>query len=122
MSEVPRFVAFDVHKSYVLVAALDAALQVVLPPRRVRLAELSEWAAKALRPTDRVVLEATSNAWTLYDLLAPLVAEVQVAHPRHGEAHQHGTGENRYARYLASRTAARSESHPDRVGATARCA
>lgn len=81
MSEAPRFVAFDVHKSYVMVAALDATLQVVLPPRRVRLADLPEWAAKALRPTDRVVLEATCNAWTVYDVLAPLVAEVQVAHP-----------------------------------------
>jgi transposase len=81
MSETSRFVAFDVHKSYVLVAALDATLQVVLAPRRVRLDELQEWACQALRPTDRVVLEATSNAWTLYDLLAPLVAEVQVAHP-----------------------------------------
>lgn len=81
MSETARFVAFDVHKSYVLVAALDATLQVVLPPRRVRLDDLPQWARQALRPTDRVVLEATSNAWTLYDLLAPLVAEVQVAHP-----------------------------------------
>lgn len=81
MGEAPRFVAFDVHKSYVLVAALDAALQVVLSPRRVRMDDLSEWARQSLRSTDRVVLEATSNAWTLYDLLAPLVAEVQVAHP-----------------------------------------
>ena len=64
-----------------MVAALDAALQVVMPPRRVRLADLPEWAAQALRPTDRVVLEATCNAWTVYDVLAPLVAEVQVAHP-----------------------------------------
>ena len=39
MSEAPRFVAFDVHKSYVLVAALDATLQVVLSPRRVRMDE-----------------------------------------------------------------------------------
>ena len=81
MSEASRFVAFDVHTSYVLVAALDATLQVVLSPRRVRLDDLPEWARQGLRPTDRVVLEATSNAWTLYDLLAPLVSEVQVAHP-----------------------------------------
>ena len=39
MSEALRFVAFDVHKSYVLVAALDATLQIVLPPRRVRMDE-----------------------------------------------------------------------------------
>ena len=79
MSEAPRSGAFDVHKSSVRGAALDATLQVVLSPRRVRMDDLPEWAAQALRPTDRVVLEATSNAWTLYDLLAPLVTEVQVA-------------------------------------------
>jgi transposase len=28
-----------------------------------------------------VVLEATTNAWTLYDQLAPLVQEVKIAHP-----------------------------------------
>ena len=119
MSETPRFVAFDVHKSSVLVAALDATLQVVLSPRRVRLADLPEWAAQALCPTDRVVLEAKSLAWTLYDLLSPLVAEVQVAHPRQGKADQHSTGQNGYARYLASGAPARSEPHPDGVGAPA---
>ncbi len=118
MSEAPRFVAFDVHKSYVLVAALDATLQVVLPPRRVRLDDLPEWARQALRPTDRVVLEATSNAWTLYDLLAPRVREVQVAHPRHGETHQRSPGENGYARHLASGAPARGQPHPDGVGSS----
>jgi hypothetical protein len=119
MSEAPRFVAFDVHKSSVLVAALDATLQVVLTPRRVRMDDLPAWAVKALRPTDRVVLEATSNAWTLYDLLSPLVAEVQVAHPLMVKLDPRGTGENRYARYLASRTTARCQLDPNRVGATA---
>jgi transposase len=81
MADEPRFVAFDVHKSYVLVAALDAQLQVVLKPRRIKMDDLGIWARQWLRPTDRVVLEATINAWTIYDLLAPLVTEVQVAHP-----------------------------------------
>ncbi|MGO8949317.1 MAG: transposase, partial [Ktedonobacterales bacterium] len=31
--------------------------------------------------TDEVVLEATTNAWELYDRLAPLVQVVKVAHP-----------------------------------------
>jgi transposase len=34
-----------------------------------------------LGPTDQVVREATTNAWTRYDPLAPLVQEVQSAHP-----------------------------------------
>ena len=81
MTDEPRFVAFDVHKSYVLIAALDAQLHVVLTPRRVKMEDLGSWATHWLRSTDRVVLEATINAWTIYDLLAPLVTEVQVAHP-----------------------------------------
>ena len=81
MPDAPRFVAFDVHKAYVLVAALDASLQVVLSPRRVRMDALPTWVAQFLHPTDRVVLEATTTAWTLYDLLEPIVAAVKVAHP-----------------------------------------
>src|SRR5258708_3157770 len=37
--------------------------------------------ADPLTPRDQVVLEATTNAWTLYDQLAPLVREVKMAHP-----------------------------------------
>ena len=33
-----------------------------------------------MRPSDAVVLEATANAWHLYDLLVLLVAAVTVAH------------------------------------------
>jgi transposase len=71
----------DVHKHYIMVAAIDAAQQVVLTPRKLSLERFVEWAAEHLQPTDQVVLEATTNAWTLYDQLAPLVQEVQIAHP-----------------------------------------
>ncbi|MBI1881086.1 MAG: IS110 family transposase, partial [Chloroflexi bacterium] len=63
--------------------AVNAAQEVVLPPRKVSLAEFEAWAKKHLRPTDEVVLEATPNAWYLYDLLEPLVARVVVGHPPH---------------------------------------
>jgi transposase len=53
----------------------------VLPPRKLGLAEFEGWAKKHLRPPDEVVLEATTNAWYLYDLLEPLVERVVVCHP-----------------------------------------
>lgn len=82
MSNQPqRYVAFDVHKSYVMVAAINAAQEVVLPPRNIRFSRFTGWIAKNLRPTDQVVLEATTNAWYVHDLLEPLVARVVVAHP-----------------------------------------
>jgi transposase len=82
MSNQPqRYVALDVHKSYVMVAAVNAAQEVVLPPRRIPFSRFEPWINKHLKLTDQVVLEATTNAWYVHDLLEPLVARVVVAHP-----------------------------------------
>jgi hypothetical protein len=78
-----RYVGLDVHKHYVMVGAVDQAQQVLLPPRKVALVDLAGWAQKNLRPTDQVVLEATTNAWYVYDLLTPMVERVVVTHPPH---------------------------------------
>jgi transposase len=80
--DVPvRFVGLDVHKHYIMAAALDATLKVILSPRKIPLEQFPEWAHREFRVTDAVVLEATTNAWELVDLLVPLVHEVKVAHP-----------------------------------------
>jgi transposase len=76
-----RYVGLDVHKHYVMIGAVNRLQEMVLPPRKVSLAEFEGWAKKNLRPTDEVVLEATTNAWYLYDLLEPLVERVVVCHP-----------------------------------------
>lgn len=76
-----RYVGLDTHKHYLMVGAVNPAQEVVLPPRKVSLIEFEGWAKKHLRSTDEVVLEATTNAWYLYDLLEPLVARVVVCHP-----------------------------------------
>jgi transposase len=82
MSNYPqRYVAFDVHKSYVMVAAVNAAQEVVLPPRRIPFSRFESWITTHLKPADQVVLEATTNAWYVHDVLEPLVARVVVAHP-----------------------------------------
>ncbi len=82
MSAMPiRYVALDVHQAYVMIGALDADHAVVLQPRRVPLVQFAAWATRHLGPTDHVVLEATSNAWTIYDRVQPLVARVVVANP-----------------------------------------
>jgi transposase len=82
-NDTPRFVALDLHKRYVMVGAVNAHQEVVLRPQRVELVAFEAWAKKHLRPTDEVVLEATSNAWYIYDLLEPLVTGVVVANPYH---------------------------------------
>ena len=84
MSQMPqRFIGMDVHKSFLIIAAVDQQQNILLKPRRVPTAQLGEWAVAHLQPNDVVVLEACSLAWTLYDQLAPLVSQVVVVHAGH---------------------------------------
>ncbi len=76
-----RYVALDIHKHYSVVAGVDRDGQEILPPCRVEHLDLENWLPKHLLRTDRVVIESTTNAWHVYDLLEPLVAEVLVANP-----------------------------------------
>jgi transposase len=78
-----RFFGLDVHKAYIMVAAVNADQEVVVKPRRVTFERFESWMNKVLRPNDEVVLEATTNAWHVHDLLVPKVAKVIVAHPYH---------------------------------------
>jgi transposase len=87
MSEEPnsipieRYVAIDAHKNYVMVGGLNARQETVLEVRRVEMENYPRWAKASLRPGDAVVIEATTNTWTLYDVTLPLVSKVVVAHP-----------------------------------------
>ncbi len=76
-----RFVALDIHRKYLVVGAVDFQQHIVLTPRRFGFEAFDEWAKNSLTSSDAVVLEATANAWLLYDRLEPLVASVTVAHP-----------------------------------------
>lgn len=76
-----RYVALDIHKHYCVVAGVDRDGKVVLQAVRVEHADLEGWLKKNLLSTDHVVLEATTNAWHVYDLLSPLVERVVVANP-----------------------------------------
>jgi len=64
-----------------MIGGIDAHKRVVLQPRRVELHRWSEWAQANLHPTDAVVIEATTNAWVIYDLLVTLVGDAVVVHP-----------------------------------------
>src|SRR5262245_38325006 len=76
-----RFIAIDIHKQYLMIGGIDAYKRIVLPPRWVELSRWPQWAQANLLRTDAVVLEATTNAWAIYDLLVTLVGRAVVAHP-----------------------------------------
>jgi transposase len=76
-----RYVALDIHKHYCVAAGVDREGRVLLNPVRVEHADLEGWLKKHLLPSDRVVIESTTNAWYVYDLLTPLAERVVVANP-----------------------------------------
>lgn len=77
---IERYIAMDIHKEYVLVGGQNARQEWALPPRRVGVEKFREWAAANLRKGDAVILETTSNVWEVYDIVAPWVNYVVVAH------------------------------------------
>ena len=76
-----RYVALDIHKHYSVVAGVDRDGRVLLQPVRVEHADLEGWLRKSLYSTDPVVIESTTNAWHVYDLLFPLAERVVVVNP-----------------------------------------
>src|SRR4051812_9162868 len=76
-----RFIGLDVHKHYVTIGGMNVQQELVLRPRDVEMARFPAWVEQNLRRTDEVVLEATTNTWDIYDIIAPLVKRVVVAHP-----------------------------------------
>ncbi len=74
-----RYMALDIHREYLLVGAQNEEQEWVLTPRRVGLEKFPEWAKKNITQGDIVVLETTTNVWTIYDIVAPLASRVLVA-------------------------------------------
>ncbi|MFV1859849.1 MAG: hypothetical protein ACC647_10955 [Anaerolineales bacterium] len=68
-------------KRYLVVGGVNFRQEIVLKPRRISLEKWPAWARANLLPTDAVVLEATTNAWEIYDQVAPLPGKTVVAHP-----------------------------------------
>jgi len=74
-----RYLAFDIHREYILVGGQNEDQEWVLKPRRISIARFAEWARQNLREGDIVILETTTNVWETYDIVAPLVSRVLVA-------------------------------------------
>jgi transposase len=64
-----------------MIGGIDAHKRIVLQPRRVDLHRWPDWAKANLHSTDAVVIEASTNAWAIYDQLVDLVGRAVVVHP-----------------------------------------
>ena len=74
-----RYVGMDVHRSFVMVAAVTKDLTLVARPQKVAIQELKDWVDSHLTFEDEIALEASSSSWKIYDNLVELVGAVKVA-------------------------------------------
>jgi len=78
-----RFFGFDLHKNFVVVAAVNISQEVIFKPYKINSADLENWIIKHITYDDEVVIEAMSCAWIIYDILIQYASRVVVAHPYH---------------------------------------
>ena len=76
---IQRYIGIDIHKHYLMIGGQNRHQEWTLRPRQVQMARFRSWAEKNLKPEDEVVVEATSNVWDIYDIVAPLVRKTVVA-------------------------------------------
>jgi len=82
METQSRFIGLDIHRHFAVATAVDKYQQLIFDAIRIPLDSFAQWAQTHLYPTDHVALETTSNAWAVYDMVQPLVAESTVADVR----------------------------------------
>lgn len=78
-----RFIGLDLHKHYLIAIAVNSAGEQTGGPWRVTLDHLDTWVQQHLTRLDAVAVEITTNTYTVYDALLPLVHSVTVVHPPH---------------------------------------
>jgi transposase len=77
-----RYVGLDVHKRFIEYCLLDAAGRKLSQGQTACIrATLEGFATTVLEPTDQVVLEASTNTWSVAAILRPHVARVVVSNP-----------------------------------------
>ena len=79
---IMRYVGLDVHKRVVEACIVDSTGTTVHRERfALNRRTLELFATKVLKPGDQVALEATTNCWSVADVLRPRVAKVVVSNP-----------------------------------------
>jgi transposase len=71
----------DIHQAFAMIVAVDSRQQIVYTVRKVHMQDLESWAAEELTPCDAVVIEVTTNAWHVVDVLGAYAGQVAVVNP-----------------------------------------
>ncbi len=111
-----RFIGMDIHRDFCEVAICEDGKARSAGPIAASVEQL-ELLGQSLRPDDVVVLEATSGAGLIVDVLERHVARVLVANTRKLPQISRGEGQDRPARRKDARAAGRLRLPGDSVGA-----
>ena len=90
-----RYLALDLHKHYLVVAGVNFRQEIVLNPRRISLEKWNAWAKANLLPTDALVIEATTNAWNIYDQVRPIGGKGGCCSSSDGQVDRRSSGKDR---------------------------
>src|SRR5262245_5206850 len=79
---MPRYVGLDLHKQFIEACFIDEqGTQLHRCRLTVTRESIQSFVAKCLKPSDHIVMEATTNTWELAELILPGVAKVAIANP-----------------------------------------
>jgi transposase len=78
---ITRYFGLDVHKNYVVAAAVDRGQQTLMPKERIPVGRFGERVEQNLTHLDEVALEVTTNAWPVVDLVREQAGRVVVVNP-----------------------------------------
>ena len=78
---ITRFFGMDIHQEFAMITGVDSRQEIVYKVRKVRMQDLPSWAAQELTASDAAVMEVTTNAWHVVDVLTPHAGRVTVVNP-----------------------------------------
>ncbi len=78
---ITRFFGMDIHQEFAMIVGVNNRQEIIYRVRKVLMQELDSWAAQELTKSDAVVIEVTTNAWHVVDVLSEYAGQVAVANP-----------------------------------------
>ena len=74
-----RYIGLDVHKNFIMIAAVDRGQETIMAPRKVNMTQFDDWIAGHITPEDTVALEVSNGSWEIHDRLRQHTKNILVA-------------------------------------------
>jgi len=78
-ADLKRYIGLDVHKNFIMIAAVDRVQETIMAPRKVKMTQFDDWIAGHITPEDTVTLEVSNGSWEIHDRLRQHTRNILVA-------------------------------------------